>query len=229
MELKDKLKERRIELDLTLDDIAREVGVSGATVSRWESGDIANMKRDRIMSYAKALKLSPGIIMGWEDVIAPMSHDLLDQHVDITNEGKTVVVLGKREVKSLSIPVLGSIAAGIPIDAIEDIVDYEEIDMEMANSGTFYGLKIKGSSMEPRIMENDVVIIKQQSDVESGEVGAVLINGNEATLKKVVKHENGISLISFNQAFEPKFFTTEEIESLPIKILGKVVELRGKF
>lgn len=133
-------------------------------------------------------------------------------------------------IHGVRIPVLGTIVAGIPIDAIEDILDYEEITPEMASCGEYFGLKVKGSSMEPRICEGDIVIIRQQPDIESGEIAVVMINGNEATLKKVVKQENGITLIGFNTAvYEPHFYTYEEVESLPICIAGKLVELRAKF
>ncbi|NBI65056.1 helix-turn-helix domain-containing protein [Clostridiales bacterium] len=133
-------------------------------------------------------------------------------------------------VQGVRIPVLGTIVAGIPIDAIEEILDYEEITPEMAACGEYFGLRVKGSSMEPRICEGDVVIIRQQPDIESGEIAAVIVNGNEATLKKVVKQENGITLVAFNTSvYEPRFYTCEEIENLPIRIAGKVVELRAKF
>lgn len=124
---------------------------------------------------------------------------------------------------------MGSIIAGIPVDAIQDIIDWEEIPREMATTGEFFGLKVKGHSMEPRILEGDVVIVKRQADVESGKVAVVLINGNEAMLKRVKKQENGITLIANNiSVYAPHFYTNDEIEKLPVHILGEVVELRGK-
>ncbi len=135
-----------------------------------------------------------------------------------------------RSPTSYEVPVLGSIAAGIPIEAVEFIEDYEEIPKEWAANGSeYFGLKVKGSSMEPRMLEGDVVIFRKQVDVESGELAAVRVNGYDVTVKKLVKHSNGISLISFNAAYEPKFYTCEEVESLPVEVIGKVVELRGKF
>jgi repressor LexA len=135
-----------------------------------------------------------------------------------------------RSTNSIRIPVIGNIAAGIPIEAIEDIYDYEEIPKEWVKDGSeFFGLKIKGGSMEPRIQEDDVVIVRKQEDVESGELAAVRINGQDVTVKKLVKHDSGISLVSYNAAYEPKFYTTDEVLSLPVEIIGKVVELRGKF
>lgn len=84
--------------------------------------------------------------------------------------------------------------------------------------------------MEPRILDGDVVIVKKQEDVESGDVAIVLVNGNEATVKRVKKQKNGITLIANNiSVYEPHYYSNEEIEDLPVRILGKVVELRGKF
>ncbi|HJE82949.1 LexA family protein [Megasphaera stantonii] len=132
--------------------------------------------------------------------------------------------------KYVKIPVLGKVIAGFPTDAIEEAIDWEEIPREMAATGEYFGLKVKGHSMEPRILEGDVVIVKRQPDVESGKIAVVLINGNEATLKRVKKQKEGITLIATNiSIYEPHFYTNEEIEKLPVQILGEVVELRGKF
>ena len=128
-----------------------------------------------------------------------------------------------------TIPVLGSVIAGIPIEAIEDIVDYEEIGEDILKTGTeFFGLKVKGNSMCPMLLEGDTLIIKKQEDCENGNIAVVLINGDEATVKKVVKHENGIILQPINPAYDPISFTKKEINKLPVKILGIVVELRRK-
>lgn len=131
--------------------------------------------------------------------------------------------------KGIKIPVLGEVAAGVPISAIEDVLDYEEITPEMAKTGEFFGLKIKGRSMEPRILAGDIVIVKQQSDVDSGDIAIVLVNGDSATCKKIQKKDNGIMLIPLNPDYEPDFYTFEEILEKPVTIIGKVVELRGKF
>lgn len=131
--------------------------------------------------------------------------------------------------KGVWIPVYGNIAAGIPIEAIEDIIDQEEIPTEMTNNGEYIALRVKGSSMEPRIKEGDVVIIKRQETIENGEIAAVLVNGNDVTLKQVKVEDNGIWLIPFNSAFPHKFYTKKECTNLPVRILGKMVELRAKF
>ena len=127
------------------------------------------------------------------------------------------------------IPVLGRVAAGIPIDAIEDVLDWEEITPSLASTGQFFGLRIKGDSMQPRIADGDVVIVRCQPDAESGDVVIVQVNGDSATCKRLSKYSSGISLISFNPLYEPINFTNEQIESLPVTIIGKVVENRQKY
>ena len=130
---------------------------------------------------------------------------------------------------AVKIKVLGRVAAGIPINAIEEIIDTEEISEELAKTGEFFGLQIHGDSMEPRICEGDVVIVRQQSDAESGDIVIALVNGDDATCKRLRKYRDGIELISNNPSYEPMFFSDKDIETKPVRIIGKVVELRGKF
>lgn len=131
--------------------------------------------------------------------------------------------------KGIKIPVLGSIPAGIPIEAIEEILDYEEIPKEWASQGEYFGLKVKGNSMEPRICSGDVVIVRKQEDAETGDVCVVMVNGFDATLKQIKKDASGITLVPFNKTYSPVYYTSKEIQELPVRIVGKVVELRGKF
>lgn len=131
--------------------------------------------------------------------------------------------------KSVQIPVLGYVRAGIPIEAVEEIIDYEEISQEQARQGDFFALQIKGDSMEPRITEGDVVIVRKQETVDNGDIAVVLINGDDATIKKFYKSDAGIKLVSTNPKYDPFFFTPDEVNSLPVSIVGKVVELRAKF
>ena len=127
------------------------------------------------------------------------------------------------------IPVYGSVAAGIPLEAIQDIEDYEEITEDMARSGKYAALKIKGNSMLPRFTEGDVVIVRLQDDVDTGDIAIVMVNGDEATCKKIKKTPEGVMLISTNPDYEPMFYSNKEIADLPVRIWGKVVELRAKF
>lgn len=135
-----------------------------------------------------------------------------------------------RDKKGVRIPVLGRVVAGIPIEAVEEILDYEEITPELAATGEFFALQVKGDSMEPTLRDGDVVIVKKQPTVDSGDIAIVLVNGNDATVKEIKESPSGITLIGHNVAvYTPKFYSNREIEELPIQIIGKVVEMRRKF
>lgn len=135
----------------------------------------------------------------------------------------------KAYIKAVRIPVLGAVVAGVPLEAIQEILDYEEISSQLASQGEFFALKIKGNSMEPKMSEGDVVIVRKQEDVDNGDIAIVLVNGDEATVKKIKKFDGGINLISFNNTYDVITFSNKQIEELPIRIIGKVVELRAKF
>lgn len=127
---------------------------------------------------------------------------------------------------SLKIPVVGTIPAGIPIEAIEDIIDYEELPSEMKKQGEFFGLKVRGDSMSPNIKDKDVLIVRKQEDAESGDICVVMVNGNDATVKRIKKDATGITLIPDNQNYNNMYYSNSEILSLPVRIIGKVVEIR---
>ena len=132
-------------------------------------------------------------------------------------------------VKSISINVYGTIPAGIPLEMIEDIIDTEELSAEdIKGDKQFFALKIKGSSMQPEYLNNDIVIFEKVEDCESGEDCVVMVNGNEGTFKRVIKSKDGITLKPLNSEFKPLFFTNEQIRNLPIKILGRFYELRRR-
>lgn len=186
---------------------------------------------------AEKLSLTPKAISFYElgsrepsgDALIHMAH-ILGTTTDYLLGNSTTKEADQKVGRGVRIPVLGRVVAGIPIEAVEEILDYEEITPELAATGEFFALKIRGHSMEPRMMEGDVVIVRRQDDVESGDIAIVLVNGNEATVKRVKKQEDGITLIATNTSvYEPHYYSNKEIEELPVRILGKVVELRGKL
>lgn len=120
-------------------------------------------------------------------------------------------------------------AAGIPLEMIEDVIDIEEISEDMACTGDFFGLQIHGDSMEPKMSDGDVVIVRQQDDAETGDTVIATVNGTDATCKRLRKYRDGIELIATNPSYEPMYFSNQEISEKPVRILGKVVELRAKF
>lgn len=140
------------------------------------------------------------------------------------------VIAQPRDKKGVRIPVLGRVVAGIPIEAVEEILDYEEITPELAATGEFFALQVKGDSMLPKLEEGDIVIVKKQADVETGDIAIVLVNGDEATIKQVKKVTGGIMLYGFNpDVYEPHFYSNQQIEELPVRILGKVIESRRSW
>lgn len=198
--LNEKIKRLRKEHGYNQTKVAEKIGVSQNAYSRYELG-LSEPKYFILGELAKLYGIT----------------------VESLLENEQIQKLG------YTIPVLGTIPAGIPIEAVEEILDYEEIPQEWATQGEYFGLKVKGNSMEPRIMNGDVVICRKQSDAESGNVCVIMVNGNDATLKQIKKDTNGIWLVPFNNNYSPMFYSKEQISTLPVRIIGKVVELRGKF
>ena len=137
-------------------------------------------------------------------------------------------LLGNRTDDAIRVPVLGQVAAGIPIEAVEEVEGEVLLPREMDDE-EYFALRIHGQSMEPRMMEGDIVIVRQQQDVESGQIAVVLVGNESATCKRVQKGRDGLTLISINPLFEPMFFSAEQVQRLPIRILGRVIELRARY
>lgn len=207
--------DRRTELGITQKEVADFVGVSEATVSRWESGHIDNMRRDRIAALSKILRLSPLAIMGIDDT-------------DLSSRLPNMVPI---DARTFRVPIVGRVAAGRPIVADEEIIGYEYIDNKYSKDGhEYFGLRIVGKSMEPTIMDGDIVIVRRQNYVENGEIAIVLIDGEEATAKEVKESADGITLIGHNAAvYTPHFYSAQEVKNLPVQIIGRVVQSIRKF
>lgn len=162
------------------------------------------------------------------DKIAALLSTTSEYLCDETDDPEIPPKSGTRRVRR--IPVFGNVAAGVPIDAITDIEDYEEMwDDDASKYGELFALRIKGDSMEPKISNGDIVIVRAQPDVDNGETAIVCINGAQATCKKIQKTPEGLMLLSTNPKYDPMFYTWRQVEELPITVLGKVVELRAKF
>lgn len=131
--------------------------------------------------------------------------------------------------RSFSIPVYARVGAGPPLEASEEIIDREEISERMASLGSFYGLRISGDSMEPRIVRGDVVIVRKQDTADDGDIVIAIVNQNDAVCKRLKKYKGGIALVSNNPMYEPMYFTITDTQDIPVRIIGKVVELRGKL
>ena len=182
--------------------------------------------------FAKALGVPYSSLTDWINGNTYPRIDKIQRMADYFHIEKSDLVEPRnssKKTESIRIPVLGRIAAGIPLEMIEDIVDWEEADAETAKQGEIFALQIKGNSMEPRIVDGDVVILHRQEDAESGDIVIATVNGDEATCKRLRKYKDGIELIPNNPAYAPMFFTNQEIINKPVNIIGKVIELRGKF
>ncbi len=186
-------------------EIAAAIGVNQKTFNGWCTG-LSIPKTGKIQTLADYFHIGKS--------------DLIDDKTTLS---------GQRMKKGVIINVLGRVAAGIPIDAVEEIIDTEEITQEMARTGSFFGLKIKGDSMTPNICDGDTVIVRQQPDAENGETVIALVNGSDAVCKRLRKYKDGIELISNNPSYAPMEYSHKDIEETPVKIIGKVVELRRKF
>ena len=183
-------------------DFAKAIGVPYSSLTDWINGN-TYPRIDKIQKMA--------------DFFGIDKSDLVEQRN------------AQKKVEAIRIPVLGRVAAGIPIEMVEDVIDWEEIDDATAKLGAIFALSIKGDSMEPRIVSGDVVIVRQQDDAESGDIVIVSVNGDDATCKRLRKYKDGIELVPSNPSYSPVFFSNEEIVAKPVKILGKVIELRGKL
>ena len=199
--LAERLKSLRTERSVSQKTLAEAIHVAQSAVGNWESG-ARQPNLDRVRQLASFFDVSVGYLLGTEE------RDTADPRV---------------------IPVLGYVRAGIPLTATEEVLDYEEISRDRAATGDHFALRVQGDSMEPYLLDGDVVIVRQQEDVDSGDTAVVLIGGEDATVKKLVKHDNGIALVASNPKYAPLFFSAQEVQSIPVHILGKVVELRRKL
>ena len=197
------IKKRRLQLGLSVAQVAEAVGVAAPTVSRWESGNIQNMKRNHIQALAGVLHVSPLDILEIQD----------------TEEDKP---------RFVKIPVFSSVSAGNGAFADGNIDSYIEIPQDVAKNGEYFGLIVSGDSMQPEIMDRDIIIVKRNTNPRDGQIVVAIINGDEGFCKRYTRFKNGIGLISSNPAYRSFIYTQKEIENLPVRIIGTVEQLIRK-
>lgn len=203
--MKPDIKSRRKELNLTLEQVGNLVGVGKSTVRKWETGDIENMKRDKIVKLAKALKVSPSYIMGIED------------------EQPQLETLPVKKI-----PVVSKISAGLPIYSEENLIDYIYFATNKLNSyKEEFGLKVSGDSMDKIFQDGDIVVVEKDSIVENGQLGVVMINSYNATVKRIRYNGDQIILIpeSNNTNHYPQVYSQDD----EVKIIGRVVASQKIF
>lgn len=198
--------------------------------------ELVDEKFNEQQEFAAVLGVNPNLPSRWRNRKSTSYQRRLPQIAEILGTTTEYLLTGAGAKTKAApkggnwIPVLGDVAAGIPMEAVENVVDYEEIPQAMAATGEYFGLRIKGSSMEPRIREGDVVIVRKQNDADTGDTAVVLVNGDSATVKRIKKEPDGsLWLLPNNPAYDPVHYSASEMASLPVTIIGKVVELRGKF
>lgn len=182
-----------------------DIGLSSGASSKWRK---AVPRGDTIDKIAKYFGVTADYLMGTNE--------------EYRNPGNGVMI-----------PVLGKVVAGIPLDAVRDVICWEEISAELANRGEYFGLQIRGDSMSPRMLEGDIVIVRVQNTANTGDIVIAQFedesNNVKSCVKKFVKTEFGIVLQSYNPLYEPIVFNNMSARSHNFQIIGKVVELRGKF
>lgn len=211
------LKRLRKDKGFTQAELARLTGLKVSAISMYENGN-REPNFETLEIFADLFNVDMDVLLGRKKK---------SDTTNISSEEK-----GKKEVvrKGNRIPVLGRVAAGIPIEAVQDIEDYEDIPASWGDPREYFALKIQGHSMEPRIWDGDTVIVQKLSDADSDSVAVVLVDGEEATVKQIKKSEDGMTLIGWNPAvYPPKFYTWAEVSRLPVQILGLVREVRGKI
>lgn len=201
-------------------DLSNKTGIDKSLISNYLSGNY-KAKQDKLYELAKALNVNEAWLMGFD--VSMDRNPILNVNID----NAKLEPLNSQVVK---IPVLGKVPAGIPIEAIQDIIGYEDIPADWVKHGEkYFALKVYGNSMYPDYHDNDTIIVKQQPDCNSGQDCIVMVNGDDATFKRVVKQNNSIILKPLNNEYEPYYFNQNEIISKPVKIIGIAVEVRRKL
>lgn len=189
---------------ITIKELERKLGIANGYVKHVDTrGTTPSM--ERIDLFANYFGVSRDYIAGKE--------------IPTTQQPSTGVL----------IPLVGRVAAGLPITAVENIIGQEEITKKLAATGDYFALRIKGDSMSPDIHDGDIVVVRQQEDAENGDIVIAIINGSDGVCKELRRTPDAVMLISHNSAYPPMVFTHAEIDTTPVRIIGKVVELRRGF
>lgn len=203
------LKFLRTKYNLTQEQLANNINSTRSTVNNWEN-EISEPNLDMIRKLTETFNVKDNIV--FEDLKSKYNTSFVDLEEDTIN-----------------IPVLGRIPAGIPFEAIEDVIKYIDIPKEWTyGNQEYFGLLIDGNSMFPKYQNEDIVIFQKCEDPIkcNNKDCAVMVNGNDATFKKFIFNNNGVILQPYNMEYETKSFTPEEIQRLPVKLVGFAVQIR---
>lgn len=196
------IKKLRNKFGINQTELGNKIGLSARAIGFYESSD-RDIPTSKLQKIADYFNVSTDYVLG-------RSNDLQD------------------DVKQ--IPLLGKIAAGYPTQMFADVIDYIDIPADMARGDKeLFALKTTGKSMEPNFIEGDILIFEKTDNCENGQFCAVAVNGDDATFKKVTKTDTGIMLQPLNPDFETKFYTNDQIDSLPVTIIGVLKQIRRNF
>lgn len=199
------LKNLRVSKGLSQEELSNKFGVSTSTIGMYETN-----KREPNFELLK--EFASFFNVSTDYLLEQIKKD------DLTN------------FDIIQIPLLGKIAAGYPTQMFADVIDYIDIPADMARGNKeLFALKTTGKSMEPNFIEGDILIFEKTDNCENGQFCAVAVNGDDATFKKVTKTDTGIMLQPLNPDFETKFYTNEQIASLPVTIIGVLKQIRRNF
>ena len=204
----ERIKQLRKEHKLTQEELGAKIGVQKAAIQKYEKGTVTNIKKESLIKLAQILDTTPEYILGWDN---------LPSNIEPVDENEFV-----------KIPVVGRVAAGISCFAENNIVDYETVLKSDIRGGEQYAfLKVVGDSMYPMLMENDLVLVRCQTSVDSGSLAVVIVDGEDGVIKKVVYGDDFIELQSINPMYPPRRFEGADVTR--IRVFGLVKEVKRKF
>lgn len=191
-------------------DLVEKTKLDKTLINKYLAG-VSNARQKKLTILAEALNVNEIWLMGY-DVS-------MDRTLKTDELGNPII----------EVPLLGTVKAGYNYLAEENWIGTVDVDKKLADSGELFALKVKGDSMSPVLMEDDIVIIKKQDDFENGDIVVAIVNGDEATIKKGKKSEAGILLQPLNSNYEPLIFTYDEMKTIPVTIVGIVKQLKREF
>ena len=199
------------ERGITATDVARETGISRSSMTDWKKGRSTP-------KYEKRKKIADmfGVTVDYLDGVSPFPYGE-EKNFEVCSESSTV-----------TIPILGRVPAGIPIEAVTDRIGEIEIASPRGDD-KYWALKVKGDSMYPKILDGDIVIFQEQQSCENGDICVVRVNGTDATLKKVVKNGDSIILQPLNPDFEPLVFSDSVVDQPSLEVIGVAKEIRREL
>ena len=206
----ERLKKAREEKKISLEEAGKKIGVNKTTIMRWENGKTEKFKIYALESLANLY----GVNSQW------LTNDISTKY-NYNNASNA---------STISVPILGTVKAGYDYLANDNYIGSIIVEKRLAeNPEDLFALKVHGDSMSPTFIEDDIVVIKKQENFKNGEIVIVLIDSEEATIKKVYKTETGIELRAINPYYPPRIFTNEDVKKIPVKIIGVVKQLKRDY